>query len=88
MSTPLERMTGAYGSQMVTGTTKITRVFNCFSVNTDCVLTEIRFTGNSTNQLTALGLSGQTLKAGMIFFCPIDNTFSEIKLGSGSVIIH
>lgn len=89
MSTTLERMSAVYGSRLVTGTTAVERVFNCFSVNEDTVITEIYYTSApTTNVLSTLGLSSNTLKAGQVFFCKSDDTFSKIKLASGSVIIH
>lgn len=87
--TGIERISGAKGSQLVTGTTAVTRTFNCFSVNEDAEISEL-YTSDAltTNLVTELGLSSKTLKAGQVFFCEQSKEFGKIKLASGSVIIH
>jgi hypothetical protein len=87
--TSLERISGAVGSQLVTGTTTVTRVFSALSINADAVIAEIYYDNDLvTNQVTALGINAQTLSAGSIMFCKNDVQFGKIKLTSGSVFIH
>jgi hypothetical protein len=85
----LERISGSSGSQLVTGTSTVSRVFNVLTINADAVIAEIYYDNDlSTNQATALGINGQTLSAGSIIFCKQDVQFGRIKLSSGSVFIH
>lgn len=87
--TSLERISGAVGSQLVTGTSTVTRVFSALSINADAVIAEIYYDNDLvTNQVTALGINAQTLTAGSIMFCKNDVQFGRIKLSSGSVFIH
>jgi hypothetical protein len=85
----LERISGSTGSQLVTGTTTVTRIFNVLSINADAVIAEIYYDNDlTTNQVTALGINAQTLSAGSIMFVKQDVQFGRIKLTSGSVFIH
>jgi hypothetical protein len=85
----LERISGSTGSQLVTGTSTVTRVFSALSINADAVIAEIYYDNDlTTNQVTALGINAQTLSAGSIMFVKQDVQFGRIKLTSGSVFIH
>lgn len=86
--THLERIGGTLGGFLIATTSLTTRQFNCVVANEDAIIASITYTGSATNVIASHGLSGTTLKAGMVLFCPVDKTFSTITLTSGSVVIH
>ena len=91
MSAVLERISAPEGSYLQTGTAVNDEACNAFVVNEDAVIAEIYYdsdTAFATNLVSTLGLSGQTIVAGQVFFCRSDKKFSRIKLTSGSIVKH
>lgn len=84
--TLLERISGASGSYLVSNTSANAKEFEAFVVNTDCVVSSLTLDGS--NAVSSMGLSGNTLVAGMIIFAPTGKAFTSITLTSGSIILY
>lgn len=75
-------LTGAEGCLFIDGAS--TADIKYFIVNADAVLTVL--TGSEgTNELTGIGLSGKTIKAGMKI-TPSNKYFTAVTVSSGSII--
>ena len=78
---------GFTGCKVISNTSANTGVFRGFVVNDDAVVSAILDEG-SNSILTALGLSGVTLKSGA-FISVADGSYnSSITLASGSIIAY
>ena len=91
MSAVLERISAPEGSYLQTGTAVNDEACNAFVVNEDAIIAELYYDSDptfTTNLVTTLGLSGNTLVAGQVFFCRSDRKFTRIKLTSGSIVKH
>lgn len=82
--TDVQKILGGNGCKFIdaasTGNT-----FYCIVVNADCVLTTLTSQGGQ-NLLTQYGLSGKTLKQGMIIPCFQGDLIANVTPSSGSVI--
>lgn len=82
--TDIQKILGGNGCKFIdaasTGNT-----FYCIVVNADCVLTTLTSKGG-VNLLTQYGLSGKTLKQGMIIPCFNGDLIASVTPSSGSVI--
>lgn len=83
----LEFMAGFDGCKVVSSTAPVVENFRAFVVNSDVVVSAI-LDKSGVNVLSALGLSGVTLKAGAFICAPRNSHFSSITLTSGSVVIY
>lgn len=82
--TDVQKILGGNGCKFIdaasTGNT-----FYCIVVNADCVLTTLTSQGGQ-NLLTRYGLSGKTIKQGMIIPCFNGDLIADVTPSSGSVI--
>lgn len=82
--TDVQKILGGNGCKFIdsasTGNT-----FYCIVVNADCVLTTLTSQGGQ-NLLTQYGLSGKTLKQGMIIPCFQGDLIANVTPSSGSVV--
>jgi hypothetical protein len=78
---------GFTGCKVISNTSANTGAFRGFVVNDDAVVSAI-LDSSSTSILTALGLSGVTLKSGAFISVPDGDFISSITLTSGSIIVY
>ena len=78
---------GFTGCKVISNTSANTGVFRGFVVNEDAVVSAILDEG-SDSILTALGLSGVTLKSGAFISVADGSYISSITLASGSIIAY
>jgi hypothetical protein len=78
---------GYTGCRVISNTSANTGAFRGFVVNDDAVVSAI-LDSSSTSILTALGLSGVTLKSGAFISVPDGDYISSITLTSGSIIVY
>ena len=80
-------ITGAQGCKLIDSASgAVTATFKYFVVNEDAVLTTL--TGaESSNQLTAQGLSAKTISKG-IMVTPIAKYYTNVTVSSGSIFIY
>ena len=78
---------GFTGCKVISNTSANTGVFRGFVVNDDAVVSAILDEG-SNSILTALGLSGVTLKSGAFISVADGSYISSITLASGSIIAY
>ena len=86
--TALERMAAMRGSVLIDG--EVTQVsYHSLMVNADCTITVIKTTTPGkveVDQLTAMNLSGKTIKAGGLLTAPEGSVFTSITVTSGQLI--
>jgi hypothetical protein len=87
MSSSTEFMAGFTGSKVLSGTSANTGRFRGFIVNDDAVVSAI-LNQDGTSILSALGLSGVTLRSGAFVSVSEDNYISSITLTSGNIIAY
>ena len=78
---------GFTGCKVISNTSANTGTFRGFVVNEDAVVSAILDSG-SNSILSALGLSGVTLKSGAFISVPDGEFISSITLTSGSIIAY
>ena len=78
---------GLTGCQVISNTSANTGGFQAFVVNSDAVVTQV-LDQNGSDVTSSLGLSGVTIKQGMLISMPKRAWFSSITLASGSVIAY
>jgi hypothetical protein len=78
---------GYTGCKVISNTSANTGEFRGFVVNDDAVVSAI-LDSSSTSILSALGLSGVTLKSGAFISVPDGDYISSITLTSGSIIVY
>ena len=78
---------GFTGCKVISNTSANTGVFRGFVVNDDAVVSAILDEG-SNSILSALGLSGVTLKSGAFISVADGSYISSITLASGSIIAY
>ena len=78
---------GFTGCKVISNTSANTGAFRGFVVNEDAVVSAILDSG-SNSILSALGLSGVTLKSGAFISVPDGEYISSITLTSGSIIAY
>jgi hypothetical protein len=78
---------GLTGCKVLSGTSANTGGFQSFVVNADAVVAQV-LNPAGTDITSALGLSGATIKQGMLIAAPKGAYFSSITLTSGSVIAY
>jgi hypothetical protein len=78
---------GFTGCRVLSGTSANTGAFRGFVVNADAVVSEI-LDENNASLMTALGLTGVTLKQGMYISVDSGKYIKSITLASGSVIAY
>ena len=78
---------GFTGCKVISNTSANTGAFRGFVVNDDAVVSAILDEG-SNSILTALGLSGVTLKSGAFISVADGSYISSITLASGSIIAY
>jgi hypothetical protein len=78
---------GFTGCKVISNASANTGAFRGFVVNDDAVVSAI-LDSSSTSILTALGLSGVTLKSGAFISVPDGDFISSITLTSGSIIVY
>ena len=79
-----QRMLGGNGCKFI-DSASTGNSFYCLVVNADCVLTNLS-TVNGQNLLTQYGLSGKTLKQGMLIPAFNGDLIAAVTPSSGSVI--
>lgn len=82
--TDVQKILGGNGCKFIDAASTGNR-FYCLVVNSDCVLTTLTTQGGQ-NLITAYGLSGKTLKQGMIIPCFNGDLIADVTPSSGSVI--
>ena len=78
---------GFTGCKVISNTSANTGVFRGFVVNEDAVVSAI-LDENASSILSALGLSGVTLKSGAFISVADGSYISSITLASGSIIAY
>lgn len=78
---------GLTGCRVISGTGANTGAFQAFVVNEDTVVATV-LNQSGTNITSAMGLSGVTLKTGMLISMPVGAYFSSITLTSGSIVAY
>lgn len=78
---------GFTGCKVISNTSANTGTFQGFVVNSDCVVSAI-LNSSGASILSAIGLSGVTLKQGMFISVPNGDFISSITLTSGSIIAY
>jgi hypothetical protein len=82
--TDLQEILGGNGCKFIDHTST-GNTFYCLVVNADCVLTTLTSVGGQ-NLLTQYGLSGKTLKQGMLIPAFNGDLIASVTISSGSVI--
>jgi hypothetical protein len=81
----LDKMSGSGGFKYIPVTTAQTGLlYKGIVINTDAVIAAISIDG--VNSLTALGLSGVTISAGIYLPAPLGSVFTAVTLTSGTAI--
>ncbi len=90
-----ERLTAGGGCELIADTTlRSNKKYYAFIAQEDTVIETLSGSGEDilpsppTNYLTAIGLSGKTLKQGALIVAPLNEAFFSLKLASGSVIAY
>jgi hypothetical protein len=86
-SRTIDFQSGLTGCQVISNTSANTGAFQGFVVNSDAVVAQV-LNSTGTNITAALGLSGVTLKQGMLITAAKGAHFSSITLTSGSVVAY
>jgi len=86
-STSTSFSAGYTGCKVISNTSANTGVFRGFIVNDDAVVSAI-LDENGSSLMTALGLSGVTLRSGIYISVESGNYISSITLTSGSIVAY
>jgi hypothetical protein len=86
-SRTLDFQGGLTGCRVISNTSANTGAFQGFVVNTDCVVTQV-LDKDGTNLTSSLGLTGVTIKQGMLITAAKGSYFSSITLASGSIVAY
>lgn len=78
---------GLTGCQVISNTSANLGGFQAFVVNADAVVAQV-LDNKGTDITSSLGLTGVTIKQGMLISMPKGAWFSSITLTSGSVIAY
>lgn len=78
---------GLTGCRAITGTIAVTGAYQAFVVNADCEVAEV-LDKNGVDVTNAMGLSGLTIRQGMLISAAKEDYFTSIKLNSGSIIAY
>lgn len=78
---------GLTGCKVISGTSANTGAFQSFVVNADTVVTQVLDPAGS-DITSSLGLSGVTIKQGMLISAAKGSHFSSITLTSGSIVAY
>jgi hypothetical protein len=88
MSISASSFSGGYtGCKVLSGTSANTGEFRGFIVNDDALVSAI-LDENGASILSALGLSGVTLRSGIYISVPDGSHISSITLTSGSIVAY
>ena len=86
-SRSLDYQGGLTGCQVISNTSANLGGFQAFVVNADAVVTQV-LNQSGTDVTSAMGLTGVTLKTGMLISMPKGAHFSSITLASGNIIAY
>jgi hypothetical protein len=86
-SRSLDFQSGLTGCVVISNTSANTGAFQAFVVNADAVVAQI-LNPAGTDITSALGLSGVTIKQGMLISAAKGSHFSSITLTSGSIVAY
>jgi hypothetical protein len=86
-SRAIDFQSGLTGCKVLSGTSANTGGFQGFVVNSDAVVAAV-LNPAGTDITSALGLTGVTLKQGMLITAATGTFFSSITLTSGSVVAY
>jgi hypothetical protein len=86
-SRSLDFQGGLTGCRVISNTSANTGAFQGFVVNADCVIAQV-LDNNGVNLTSAMGLSGVTIRQGMLITAPKNSYFSSITLTSGNIIAY
>jgi hypothetical protein len=86
-STSTSFSAGYTGCKVISNTSANTGVFRGFIVNDDAVVSAI-LDEDGSSLMTALGLSGVTLRSGIYISVESGNYISSITLTSGSIVAY
>ena len=86
-SRSLDYQGGLTGCQVISNTSANLGGFQAFVVNADAVVTQV-LNQSGTDVTSAMGLTGVTLKTGMLISMPKGAHFSSITLASGSIVAY
>lgn len=86
-SRTLDFQGGLTGCRVISNTSANTGAFQGFVINDNAVVAQV-LDPAGTNITSALGLSGVTLKQGMLITAATGSYFSSITLTSGSIIAY
>jgi hypothetical protein len=78
---------GLTGCRAIAGTIAVTGAFQAFVVNADCEVAEI-IDDKGVDVTSAMGLSGLTIRQGMLISSAKEKYFTSIRLNSGSIIAY
>lgn len=86
-SRSLDFQGGLTGCRVISNTTANVDNIQAFVVNADAVVTQV-LNPAGVDVTSAMGLTGVTLKTGMLISAPYGSYFSSITLASGSVVAY
>ena len=86
-SRTIDFQSGLTGCQVISNTSANLGGFQGFVVNSDAVVTQV-LNRAGVDVTSAMGLTGVTIKQGMLITAPKGDHFSSITLASGSVIAY
>lgn len=86
-SRSIDILSGMTGCRVISNTSPNTGQFQAFVVNADAVVSQVLNRAGS-DITTSMGLSGVTLKTGMLISIPKGDNFSSITLSSGSIVAY
>jgi hypothetical protein len=87
MSTALEFMSGYTGCKVISNTSANTGRFQGFVINADAVVSACLDEAGAS-LMSAIGLTGVTLKQGTFISVSEDKFISSITLSSGSIVAY
>jgi len=86
-SRTIDFQSGLTGCRVISNTSANTGAFQGFVVNSDAVVTQVLNSAN-VDVTASIGLTGVTIRQGMLITAPKGDYFSSITLASGSVIAY
>lgn len=86
-SRTIDFQSGLTGCRVISDTSANTGGFQGFVINSDAVVTQV-LNRSGSDVTSTMGLTGVTLKQGMLITAPKGDYFSSITLASGSVIAY
>lgn len=86
-SRQIDFQSGLTGCQVISNTSANTGGFQAFVINSDAVIAQV-LDQSGTDITSTMGLTGVTIKQGMLISMPKNAWFSSITLASGSVIAY